>query len=143
MPHITIEYSANLEPSVDVAALVDAVHSAVLDHGAFQIGAIRTRAARRELYRIADGDPDNAFVHVELRIGPGRDIAVQRAVAKLVMDAVVEHTHRYGSAHGLGLSVEISHIDDASAVRVNNLHKRLGGDAKTPAGTTTTPGSER
>jgi len=125
MPHIVIEYSANLERFADMRAVVDGVHQAVLATGAFEIGAIRTRAARRDIFRVADGDPDNAFVHVELRIGPGREIAVQQAVSAAVMRVLQKETEAYARSCGLGLSVEIRQIDNASAVRVNNLHERM------------------
>ena len=58
MPHVTVEYSANLETDVAPRALVDAVHDAVLSTGAFELGAARTRAERRDVYAIADRDPD-------------------------------------------------------------------------------------
>jgi 5-carboxymethyl-2-hydroxymuconate isomerase len=77
MPHIVVEYSANLEKSIDIRALVRRVHEAVLASGVFELGAVRTRAERREVYEIADGDPDNGFIHVGLSIAPGRDAATR------------------------------------------------------------------
>ena len=71
MPHLIVEYSANLEPALDIATLVEALHEAALETGVFPIGGMRTRAARRDLYRIADGHADNAFIHVQARIGAG------------------------------------------------------------------------
>ncbi|MDH4066138.1 MAG: 5-carboxymethyl-2-hydroxymuconate Delta-isomerase, partial [Acidobacteriota bacterium] len=40
MPHLTIEYSANLEPDVAVQDLVDALHRAAVETGVFPLGGI-------------------------------------------------------------------------------------------------------
>ncbi len=125
MPHIVVEYSANLEPDVDIPALIRDVHSAVLASGVFEPGAVRTRAERRDVFVVADGDPGNGFVHVDLRIAPGRDPATRKRVAQAVLDVVAAATRDVFARAGLGLSVEVREIDNAAAVRLNNLHQRL------------------
>ena len=59
MPHLILEYSSNLSTKLDVQTLVDRVHTAALETGMFKLGAVRTRATARDIYRIADGHPDN------------------------------------------------------------------------------------
>ncbi len=71
MPHLIVEYSANLERDLDIPRVVAAVHAAALETGVFPIGGIRTRAERRDVYAVADNHPDNAFIHVQARIGKG------------------------------------------------------------------------
>ena len=46
MPHLTVEYSANLEPRLDVMGLLGAVHRSALSTGVFEIGGIRVRAEK-------------------------------------------------------------------------------------------------
>ena len=46
--------------------------------GVFPLAGIRCRALPRDSYRVADGHPDNGFVHVELRVGAGRDVSTLR-----------------------------------------------------------------
>lgn len=131
MPHVTVEYSANLERDVASRALVDAIHDAVLATGAFELGAVRTRAARRDVYAVADRDPENAFVAVRLAIGKGRDVETRKRVSREVMDALEAVTHDAFARRGLALSVEIQEIDDVATLRTNNLHARM--KAKTAA----------
>ena len=69
MPHLIVEYSANLEPDLDMAHVISVLHEAALETGVFPIGGLRVRASRRDIYKIADGHPDNAFIHVQARIG--------------------------------------------------------------------------
>src|SRR3546814_3469905 len=72
MPHVTIEYSANLEQRLDIAALCATALEAAASTGVLELGATRVRAVRCDHYAIADRHRDNAFVDVSLRIGRGR-----------------------------------------------------------------------
>ena len=122
MPHIIIEYSANLADVHDIQSLVDAVHAAALDDGLPALDALRTRAAERRHYRIADGDPSHVFVAVLARIGPGRsDEEIQRFLTRLI-ETVDAELAPIAPDHAVALSVEIQFID--SAVRINRNHVR-------------------
>ena len=74
MPHLTMEYSANLEATVDIAALCKAAKATMMDTGLFELGAVRVRALRCDHYAIADEARENAFLAVLVRIGAGRTL---------------------------------------------------------------------
>jgi len=122
---VVVEYSANLETQVPPRRLVNALHQAALKTGVFPIGGLRTRAERRDIYAIADGDPDNAFVAVSVRIGEGRSAETRRQVAATLMDVLVGETEEAFRTHGLALSVEVEEIDPTASLKVNNLHERM------------------
>ena len=46
MPHLTVEYSANLEDRTDLDALCAALLETVLETGLFEVGAVRVRALK-------------------------------------------------------------------------------------------------
>jgi 5-carboxymethyl-2-hydroxymuconate isomerase len=125
MPHVVVEYSANLESALDVLQLVADVHKTIVASGVFEIGAVRTRAARRDVFLVADGNPDNGFVHVTLRMAEGRDVATRKRIAQDVLDTVAGLTKVVFGRVGLGLSVEVNEIDRTTSVRLNNLHDRM------------------
>jgi 5-carboxymethyl-2-hydroxymuconate isomerase len=129
VPHVIVEYSANLESDVSPREMIERVHAAVISTGVFPLGGVRTRAARRDVYAVADCDPDNAFVSVLIRIGQGRDEETRTRVSQTVMAALTELTGVAFEKRGLSLSVEIQEIDEAGATRKNNLHQRLKGKA--------------
>jgi 5-carboxymethyl-2-hydroxymuconate isomerase len=79
MPHQIIEYSANLDADLDVAALVGALHQSAAVVEAFPLADLRTRAVARSHFRIADGPPANGFVHVVQRVAEGRSLDGRRA----------------------------------------------------------------
>lgn len=119
MPHLIVEYSANVADRADIAALVDTLHAAALDTGIAALDALRTRAAPREIYAVADRDPDNGFVAVTARLGAGRsDDDKQRFVAAL-MDALDGFLG--DRQQTLMLSVEYQEIDPDLRINKNNL----------------------
>lgn len=125
MPHVIVEYSANLESDVSPREIVERIHAAVISTGVFPLGGVRTRAERREVYAIADRDPDNAFVAILIRVGRGRDEETRKRVSQTVLAALSELTAEAFRKRGLSLSVEIQEIDEAGATRKNNLHERV------------------
>ena len=136
MPHITVEYSANIREKIGPQKLVDRIHEAALRTGVFPIGGTRTRAAERSCYRIADGHPDNAFVHVVLRIRHGRDLETRRKVAEEVFAEVCKFLEPIFQSSPLGISLEVQEIDPAVSLKQNNLHQHVlaregGGREKT------------
>src|SRR5579862_608676 len=114
MPHIIVEYSANLEGRLDAASLVNAAHDAAVATGAFDLKAIRTRAERRDVYALANGDPQNAFVMVTVRILRGRDEATRRRLGEEMFGALRRHLQPVADACPLAISLEVQEIDPVS-----------------------------
>jgi 5-carboxymethyl-2-hydroxymuconate isomerase len=123
MPHITIECSSNVVPKLDVARLVEDVHEAALSTGIFPVGGTRTRFVERTQYRIADGHPENGFVHVVLRIGAGRDLETKRRAGTAVFDALCAFLQPLYDRMPLGISMEVQEIDPDLNFKKNNLHE--------------------
>lgn len=125
MPHLIVEYSANLEAEIELDELLRKLRDQAADGGVFPLPGIRVRAARRERFLIADGDPSHGFVHVTARIGAGRDEATRRAQAQLLFDVLCEHLAPIHERRGLGVSFEMVEIDPVGSLKKNNLHERL------------------
>ena len=125
MPHQIIEYSANLESKMDVQALVDGLHRVAMDTDGLPVGGLRTRTARREQYQVADCDPDNAFVHVILKLGHGRPVEVRRAYGEKLFAALCELLEPVSSASPLAISFEIQQIDPELTWKKNNLREYM------------------
>lgn len=125
MPHLIIEYSANLEAEIDLDGLMRKLRDRAAGGGVFPLPGIRVRAARRDCYLIADGDPSHGFVHLTVRIGAGRDEATRRAQSQLLFDGLCEHLAPVQERRGLGISLEMVEIDPVGSLKKNNLHERL------------------
>lgn len=123
MPHIIAEYSANLEDSLDVSALVADLHQAAIESGVAELVGIRTRAARREHVRVADGNPQNGFVHIVARLRIGRSEEQRVRLGQLLLAAADKRLANVYPLHPLGLTVEIYEITEMT-FRRNTLRER-------------------
>jgi 5-carboxymethyl-2-hydroxymuconate isomerase len=121
--HIVIEYSAGLRQRLDLPTFIAAVHEAALATGVFPIGGLRTRAYEAEHYTIADGHPDNGFVHLSLRVGHGRDLETCRRACETIFAAVCRDLAPLLEALPLGISLEMQEIDPVLTFKKNNLHE--------------------
>ena len=125
MPHFVIEYSANLDPDIDLRAVVDAVHKSAVDSGLFKIGGIRVRTLKHDIYKIADGNPDHAFLHIRVAILEGRSAEDRERLGNATLaaaDALLSSAYR---KRGIALSVEIGEIDHNMSFKKNSLHAQL------------------
>src|SRR5215470_5093126 len=120
MPHLIVEYSANLDPRLDVDHLLESLHAAAAGTGVFPLGGIRTRAARREHYRIADGHPDNTFVHVTARIRHGRPLELRQRAGTLLFETLCRCLASVYETTPLGISLEVQEIDPDVSYKLNN-----------------------
>ena len=119
MPHLTLEYSDNIE--VDVQPLLARLHEEVVATGAINLKGIKSRAIRHTQYRIADGDPDYAFVHVGLLIREGRPIEVQQEATQRVMKVLKETFGQLFEKRKLSLTVDLKEMRDGIALTEHNI----------------------
>jgi 5-carboxymethyl-2-hydroxymuconate isomerase len=129
MPHVVIECSANLDNLVDLNEVVRQLHDSALSTGVFPLGGIRTRVHVVEHYRIADGNPANGFMHVEMAIGQGRDLPTRRRAAETVFHALCAAIDRSAAGQPLALSLELRELERETSFRRNNIHDRLAAAA--------------
>ena len=62
MAHLSFEYSAGLEPDLDLQAFCDHLRDAMDGTGVFPLGGIRVRGTRGDVATIASGADELAFI---------------------------------------------------------------------------------
>lgn len=127
MPHMSIEYSANLDGSVDMAEFCAIVQRTMLETGLFELGAVRVRAFRAEAYAVADRLPQNGFIDMNLRIGKGRGAEDRKRAGEMIFAAATDHLARLFETPHFALSLEIREIDAELSWKKNAIHPRLRG----------------
>ena len=132
MPHFILEYSRNLEPELDVQALFRALRAAALETGIFPPGGIRFRAYPCETYLVADGRPENGFVHLTLKLGHGRTLEVKRSTGEKLFAALTEQLNPIFEKRPLAISFEMRELDPELSFKKSNLHSGVPADASTP-----------
>ena len=128
MPHFTLQYSDNLDDTIDIAAACEVVRQAAVETGIFPLGGIRVRAIRCEHYAIADGRPDYGFLDMVLRIGEGRDLATRQRAGEHVFKALSAFLDPVFETHPLALSFDIQINDGATSWKRNTIHDLLKAD---------------
>jgi 5-carboxymethyl-2-hydroxymuconate isomerase len=120
MPHIQIDYTANLEVDIQERKLVETLHQVAVESGIFPVWGIRTIAQPVGHYLVGNGAADNAFVQVFVRIGPGRDLALRQHIASLLFDALVRSMGTLMETRRLGCQLEVMEFDAALTHLANN-----------------------
>jgi 5-carboxymethyl-2-hydroxymuconate isomerase len=128
MPHVTIQYTANLDPEakIDVlcAALAELLCAQRDEAGkrVFPMGGTRVMAYPATAFAVADGAPDRAFVYLNVRIAPGRAPHLVAAAGEAMMSAVRSHFAALFLSRPLGITLQIDEGAPAFDVKHSNLH---------------------
>ena len=122
MPHLTLEYTDNI--NFEVQPLLARLHRELVATGAINLKGIKCRAIRHSEYRIADGDPNYAFVHVNLLIREGRPLEIQKNAAQRVMAVLKEAFGYRFEDNYLSLSVDIKEMREGIALTFHNIPEK-------------------
>ena len=124
MPHVIVEYSANIEADLSPQRLVEDIHAAAIASGIAEPVAVRTRLKRREHFRVGDGSPENAFVHIDIRARKGRTLEQRKAMVQTIYDQANKTLDHVFKARPLALTVEIHEIDPDTRLLRNGMRER-------------------
>lgn len=127
MPHLTIDYSANLSADGDLPGLCRKLADCLIAQRAdgqavFPIGGTRVRAFAADAWCIGDGSAEAGYVHAALKAGAGRSEATLRAAGDALFDVMKAHFDALYRRMGLALSLEVGEFSEAGTWKHNNLH---------------------
>jgi len=130
MPHLTLDYSANLRPDGAIGALCAALARTLVElevdgKAVYPVGGIRVRAFAADDCCIADGRADAAYLHACLAVARGRPEATLKASGDAVFAVIQQHFAVLFERRGLALSLEIREFSESGTWKHNNLHARL------------------
>ncbi len=125
MPHISIEYSGNLEGTVDMAAFCAAIREASIKTDVFPLAGVRVRAIRADHVAIADGDPAHGFIDLSVRLRGGRDLATRKAATAEIFAAAQLFLAPVIEKHSIALSLEMRDIDPDLSPKLNTIRDHL------------------
>lgn len=124
MPHFILEYSSNLDRDLDVDALFKNLHTTAIGMGIFPTSGIRSRAIRCDEYRIAEGDPENTFIYLTVKIGTGRDIEVRKDVADRIFETLTEFLQPIYDKRYLSIGCELIELHPVLTYKKNNIERK-------------------
>lgn len=107
VPHLVLEYSANLPDAPDFASLLRRLHEVIAASGQFDAAKIKSRVQHHATFRVADGAEDRAFVHLELAVLAGRDAELLRATGTALLAVLSESFPRARAERRCDITLEI------------------------------------
>ena len=133
MPHLDIQYTANLEADADMTGLCRTLTATLVglrnDAGAAVVPLTGTRvmAWPAAHYAVADGAPDRAFIYLLLRIKPGRSDAIKKKAGDALLAAALAHLKPVFAQHAVGLTLEVDEGAHIYEGKQNNLANYMKG----------------
>lgn len=125
MPHLHLDYSANLEPLIDMGGLCEALRAAAAQIEAFPMPGIRVRATRVDHYAIADGDAKHGFIDLSVRLREGRSEEVKKDAIERLFATLRDHVAPTLATHSIALSAEMRDIDAALSPKFGTIRDHL------------------
>ena len=118
MPHLVLETSANVPDEPDLKRVLLDLHDALVASSLFERKDIKSRVVRHDVFAVADGAEDRAFVALSISILDGRPDDVKAALSDAALDVLVGAFPRLAEGGRGAISVEIRDLHRASYRRV-------------------------
>ena len=127
MPHLIIDYSANLEDAVDLAGLCNVLRETACGIEVFPAAGVRVRAIPALHYSIADGDPAHGYIDISVRLRAGRDMADKKAATQVLFDTARDFIAPAMATRSIALSFEMRDIDPDLSPKTGTTRDHLKG----------------
>lgn len=125
MPHLIVDYSANLEAEIDMSAFCDHLRKAAVEIDAFPKAGVRVRALPAPHYSIADGNPQHGYIDISIRLRAGRPLDVKKAATQAIFDAAEAFLAPVMARRPLALSLEMRDIDPDLSPKTGTIRDYL------------------
>lgn len=113
MPHLHMEYTANL-PELNADAALMRLNNALVASGQFAAELdIKSRAVKHEIFRVGTSLGERGFVHVKLALLSGRSPEIKKQLSASLL-AVIKELGPWPAEVSVQLCVEILDIDRES-----------------------------
>jgi 5-carboxymethyl-2-hydroxymuconate isomerase len=108
VPHTILEYSDNIIEPADFQPFWRKLHPALVEIAQVRLQDIKSRAYRCEAFRMADGAPGYAFVHLSIRLLEGRSPEALAAIGAAALELLKTHFSGTLAARQCDLTVELT-----------------------------------
>ena len=128
MPHLKIEYTANIDAQADMGTLCKALAKVLVelrdDQGqpVFPTGGTRVLAYPAPYHAVADGKQDYAFVYLNLRIAAGRSDAIKKVAGDALLARTKAHFESLFSTTLMGITLQIDEGAPVFDAKHSNIH---------------------
>lgn len=117
MPHMTLEYTGNIANEINTNDLLKKMNASLISHeGLFSPQGIRSRAIKLTDYLVGDGSSNDGFVHVNLKIAPGRTEEAKKNVFDHLFQVIEDYFEAVLANHHVTISLEFLELDTGGSM---------------------------
>ncbi|MCP3924099.1 MAG: 5-carboxymethyl-2-hydroxymuconate Delta-isomerase [Desulfobacterales bacterium] len=117
MPHCILEYTDNIKDKPSWNQVFKELHKILVDTGEWIESDIKSRAIKHSEFYIGDGNPNQAFVTLNLQILNGRSDELKESVSKDALEILCNHFKSTIKSLQTSITVQISDIHTPSYSR--------------------------
>ena len=110
MPHLTLEHTGNIRPTVEFEAVFLRLHS-VLAGAGIKLAHCKSRAVERKRFYVGGGGGSSAFVHLDVRFMEGIPDESKQEIGQGVLAVLEECFKEPPGIDDLQITVEIRDIE--------------------------------
>jgi 5-carboxymethyl-2-hydroxymuconate isomerase len=132
MPHLNIQYTANLDALTDMGELCNTLAATLValrgEDGVsplFPVAGTRVMAWPAPHFAVADGKAGRAFIYLNLLITPGRSEALKKRAGDALLAAAGTHLDAVFARHAVGMTLQIDEGAPVYEGKRNNLAAHL------------------
>ncbi len=112
MPHVVIEYSGNLDESINFNLLFNKIHLDLVKKLNIEINVCRSRAIKQEKFCIGNGDTKNAHIHLNVAVLEGHSLSILEDLGSALVKFIKEESKTWCIELNLQITCEIREISN-------------------------------
>jgi 5-carboxymethyl-2-hydroxymuconate isomerase len=110
MPHLTLEYTANIPAPKDPALIMKTMHEVLHEVGGVKIENCKSRIKAADPFFISRGEESAAFLHLDVRLIEGRTNELKQEIGGGLLDILKQEYKKEMQTRDLQITVEIRDI---------------------------------
>ncbi len=110
MPQLILEYSSNILEKDNLSDVLKKINKFLSETLPTELASCKSRSIEYDSFVVGDGDPKNAFVHINLKVMPGRSIDKLNKLGQEIIGILKEYFHTSADQLNLQITLEIDEI---------------------------------
>jgi 5-carboxymethyl-2-hydroxymuconate isomerase len=123
MPHLRLEYSANIKEEIDPKKLFSACHQVLVNTVDADLFRCQSRAILRELFYVGEGFMQEAFICLEILLMEGRSLAKLQEMERELLKVLERYFARSVSELNLQIAVRVVELSKSHYSKLEFLKK--------------------
>ncbi|MBA4749598.1 MAG: 5-carboxymethyl-2-hydroxymuconate Delta-isomerase [Alphaproteobacteria bacterium] len=121
MPHIILQFSKDVCDQRTAETFFEKAHDFLVETLPTQLSSCKSRALEHTIFRVGEGNPENAFIHLTVKVLPGRSPDTIEKASQGLLTLLSAHLKKEGTTHKkISLSVEIEELSYYHKTSIND-----------------------